>query len=203
MKNHFTFFAVFFSIIISVNATTYTITNSGASFVPDNIQILLGDTVVFNIASNHDAVEVSQATWNSNGNLQNGGFVLPMGGGVLTGLGLGVHYYVCTLHAAFGMKGKIEVSNNMGVAENFNLFSNDVFPNPFSKNLQVKFNVIDVDNDYIKITNIIGETLFKQQADLKEGINSFNLDLGLLPKGLYFVSFKQNGVIKTKKLLKQ
>ncbi|NVO04131.1 MAG: T9SS type A sorting domain-containing protein, partial [Bacteroidetes bacterium] len=51
--------------------------------------------------------------------------------------------------------------------------------------------------------NIIGETLFTQQGDLKEGINSFNLDLGLLPKGMYFVSFKQNGVIKTKKLLKQ
>lgn len=95
-------------------ATIWIINNSGANFVPAAITINLGDTVNFVITNAHDAAEVSQATWNANGNtLLPGGFKTPFGGGMVlpAQLGTGVHYYVCEPHAANGMKGTITVQN--------------------------------------------------------------------------------------------
>ncbi len=91
-------------------ATTWVVGTVGSTFVPDSITITEGDTVNFlNLGGSHNAVEVSQATWNVNGNTSNGGFSVPFGGGMLTGLTAGVYYYVCTVHHASGMKGRIFV----------------------------------------------------------------------------------------------
>lgn len=95
---------------LSVFATTTTVTNSGNTFVPADITITQGDTVNFSITNAHDVVEVSQATYNANGNTSNGGFSLPFGGGTLIGLAPGTYYYVCTPHASLGMKGTITVN---------------------------------------------------------------------------------------------
>ena len=42
-------------------STTVTITNTGFAFSPDNVSINLGDTVIFQLGSIHNAVEVSQS----------------------------------------------------------------------------------------------------------------------------------------------
>jgi plastocyanin len=91
-------------------ATTYTVVDQGFSFSPSTLAINLGDTVVFNLAMIHTVVEVSQATWNINGNTSNGGFSLPYGGGTLVLTNTGTYYYVCGPHASMGMKGTITVS---------------------------------------------------------------------------------------------
>ncbi len=92
-----------------VNYAPYTIINSGTTFVPESLVVPFGTRVHFALESIHDAVEVSQATWDADGNTPNGGFSVPFGGGDVTGLSAGVHYYVCTVHAAMGMKGTITV----------------------------------------------------------------------------------------------
>ncbi len=62
------------------------------------------------LASNHNAVEVSQATYNANGTTAlSGGFSVPFSGEKKGGLSTGTHYYVCTNHASFGMKGQVIV----------------------------------------------------------------------------------------------
>jgi len=42
-------------------STKYTIGNAGATFSPSNLTIHVGDTVVFTLASAHNAMEVSEA----------------------------------------------------------------------------------------------------------------------------------------------
>ena len=99
---------------ISGFSVTWTITNGSFVFNPASISIHSGDSVRFSLASIHNVVEVSQATWNTNGSSAlPGGFSLPFGGGLVlpSQLGVGVHYYVCQHHASSGMKGKITVTS--------------------------------------------------------------------------------------------
>lgn len=96
-------------------AATVSVGNSGNNFVPDMISITEGDTVDFTpIAANHNVVEVSLANYNMNVGTSNGGFQLPFGGGILTGLTAGTYYYVCQPHIGGGMKGQITVSPAAG-----------------------------------------------------------------------------------------
>jgi plastocyanin len=103
-------FCAFVFLTSGAYSTTYTVTSSGFTFSPDNITVNVGDTVVFSIGSNHTVLEVSQATWNANGNTPlSGGFSLPAGGGTLVLTSVGTHYYVCGIHYSMGMKGTINV----------------------------------------------------------------------------------------------
>ncbi len=91
--------------------TTHTIVSSGFTFSPDTLTVNIGDTVQFSIASIHDAVEVSQTTWNADDTTSNGGFRVPFGGGFAVLTAPGIHYYVCQAHVtSMGMKGTITVN---------------------------------------------------------------------------------------------
>lgn len=99
-------------LTVAAGATTHTISNSGTSFSPATLSINLGDTVVFSLDPSHNAVEVSQATWNSNGNTPlSGGFSVSFGGGTVVLTATGTYYYVCSPHASLGMKGTITVTS--------------------------------------------------------------------------------------------
>ena len=89
----------------NVDATDYMI------FSPSDLTINLGDTVYFENLSSHNAVEVSEETYNSDGTASNGGFELYSDGYVVFEE-VGTHYYVCTPHVQMGMKGTITVQGN-------------------------------------------------------------------------------------------
>lgn len=117
--------------ITEVNSATWTVTNSGNSFTPSLITINLGDTVVFQIAGNHNVVEVTEATWNANGNTSNGGFTLPFGGGTYVPNQVKTYYFVCQPHASMGMKGRIIVNSSTGLFNPLSVASElKVYPNP-------------------------------------------------------------------------
>lgn len=106
---------LFIFILISAfafdaNTEIFIITNSGTTFSPATLAINAGDTVVWDISNSHNTVEVSQSTYNANGNASNGGFSLPFGGGQHVFDTPGTYYYVCTPHASLGMKGTIQVA---------------------------------------------------------------------------------------------
>ena len=93
-----------------VNFGAHTIMSSGVfTFVPESLTVASGDTVHFVLDPMHTAREVSQSTWLANDTVSNGGFDLPHGGGSAVLSTLGLHYYVCTVHASIGMKGRILV----------------------------------------------------------------------------------------------
>jgi plastocyanin len=100
------------SLIFAVQtfAAIRTITTVGNTFSPDSTVIRFGDTVQFTNMVGHNAVEVSAATWNANGTTPlAGGFSTVVSGNTITGLSVGLHYYICTPNAALGMKGRIWV----------------------------------------------------------------------------------------------
>ena len=120
-----------------------TIINSGFVFSPDSVCINIGDTINFQLGAIHNAIEVSQTTWNTNGAiLLAGGFSTPFTGGQITGLTAGTHYYVCANHAFMGMKGRIYVNDFSG--ENINIKNNyyfSAYPNPTKGKISIQTNI--------------------------------------------------------------
>jgi len=109
MKNiYLTFCLLIFSVFVS--ATTINITTNGQNFTPQITNISLGDSIHFILGSSHNAVEVSQSTYNNLGTTSNGGFSLPFASDTTIILSAGIYYYVCQPHAGNGMIGKISVS---------------------------------------------------------------------------------------------
>jgi len=80
-------------------------------FSPSDLIINLGDTIYFDNLTNHNAVEVSEDTYDNNGIESNGGFELYSDNYIVLDE-VGTHYYVCTPHVQMGMKGKITVNQN-------------------------------------------------------------------------------------------
>ncbi|MCX6232659.1 MAG: plastocyanin/azurin family copper-binding protein, partial [Bacteroidetes bacterium] len=114
MKTKILLFLSLLLINLSSYSTVWTVSNSGTTFTPATITINLGDTVVFTLDPSHDVLEVSQSTWNADGNTAlSGGFSVAYGGGTLlpAQLTVGTHYYVCEPHASMGMKGIIIVQS--------------------------------------------------------------------------------------------
>jgi plastocyanin len=90
--------------------TTFNVNISGNTFTPNDISICPGDVINFQTGPSNNAVEVSQATYNANGNTPlAGGFSVPLGGGTVNFPTIGVYYYVSIPNASLGMKGIIRV----------------------------------------------------------------------------------------------
>jgi len=176
------------------------VTNNYYTYSPQTITIHAGDTVVFEISSGHDVIEVSQQTWNNNGNTRlSGGFSLPFGGGTLltANLTAGTHYYVCTPHAYMGMKASIVVQGVTPVIDNQLLSGFSAYPNPVKDVVSLRI-AGDRKGEVFSIVNLAGKKVLT--GKLEDEINS--VDLSGLNSGLYFV---QLGTAKrqTLKLIKE
>jgi plastocyanin len=92
-------------------AQTHQVTNQGFAFSPSSLTITAGDSVRWTIENIHNVVEVTQATWNANGNTARpNGFSTSFGGGTVLFNVPGSYWYVCSPHATEGMKGTITVN---------------------------------------------------------------------------------------------
>ena len=172
-----------FTISMTGFCTTWIITADPTplEFTPDTITINLGDSVDFAIASIHSAVEVSQTTWDANGNTSNGGFSVPLGGGLVlpAQLTVGTHWYVCSPHAATGMKGVIIVQIATGIVENQLRANFSVYPNPSSDLITIKVNAELLSSTY-RITDQLGITVLTGKLTTVNTIININeLTVGL------------------------
>lgn len=78
-----------------------------------------------------------------------------------------------------------------------NATSINVYPNPFNDKLTVLFQ--DKDRSFIEIYNAFGSLIYSYEgAQLK-----LEIDLKDFEKGLYFIQFKKNNFVITKKVIKQ
>jgi plastocyanin len=182
--------------------TVWTVNNSSNTFTPSTITINFGDTVNFVITTAHDAREVSQTTWNTDGNTAlTGGFQTAFGGGMVlpAQLGVGTHYYVCTPHAFIRMKGTIIVQNSItGIAENQSQTNISVYPNPSNGQFQFTIDGSQVaKNCKVEIYNVQGERIYQSViTDTKSDI-----DLSNQTNGIYFVKIYNGQTILTKKIV--
>lgn len=180
-----------FSIGTAAYCKTWVISSSGVTFTPATVTIAPGDSVNFSLGSSHNVVEVSQATWNANGNTTLPGFSEPFGGGLLlpSQLTVGTHYFVCVPHASMGMKGTIIVQSvATGVEDNVLNTGISVYPNPSDGKFQ-----IDIDNShlgdkvYLEIYTMHGNKIF--EATTQDLQQSNLIDLSRFPEGFYIVTF--------------
>ena len=110
------YFIIIFNLLINLyginnlfSQSHYTINVSGMTFTPDTLVCLVGDTITINPGGYHNAVEVDDSTWMTNGTNSNGGFNIPLGtpSGSFVIDQAKTYYYVCTPHVTLGMKGVI------------------------------------------------------------------------------------------------
>jgi plastocyanin len=189
-------------IAITGFSKTWTITNSGNKFSPAAITINLGDTVNFSIGSSHNSVEVSQSTWDAGGNTPLPGFSVPYGGGKVlpAQLGAGTHFYVCTPHASFGMKGTIVVQNITGNADILNETNISVYPNPSTGLFHLSVSGLKESPKYkLEIYNLVGGKVY-ESAVLN---TTADIDIRNSSKGIYFFKISDGQKILTKRVIKQ
>jgi plastocyanin len=185
---------------ISASATVWNVGNSGFNFSPATITINLGDTVIFNLAGNHNAIEVSQATWNSNGNTSNGGFSMPFGGGTFIPNQVKTYYYVCSPHASSGMKGQIIVNSSTGLPFEPSLTSVlTASPNPANSSTVIRFGKLNNLSNQLNVFDITGKLVWEENNIT----NGHMLDLSPYRKGVYFVELRTNDFRRTIKLVVQ
>jgi plastocyanin len=167
--------------------------NSGFTFSPDSISINTTDTVVFQLGSIHTVVEVNRTTWDANGNTPlPGGFSLPSGGGQLTGLTVGVHYYVCGNHFASGMKGRIYVTSAAGINNTETTIEKiGIYPNPTNGKFSLRYGESGIHRGTTQeikmdIYNFLGGKIFSQSQLQPQ--TEYEFDLTPFPAGVYFIS---------------
>lgn len=185
--------------------TTYTITNVGFTFSPATLSITQNDHVTFTLASIHDAVEVSQATWNANDITPITGFSIPFGGGTLLGsqLTVGTHYYVCENHASMGMKGIITVLAPSAVPETKAQEDILIYPCPAKNNITVQMNVNTSNPVEIKLYNLQGrllDVLLPRSAFSGVLLRTFSLSKITGP-GVYFLQVTSGELSSYQKII--
>lgn len=174
-------------ILISIAGfcTQWKVVNVGFTFSPASLTISQGDSVNFELASMHNALEVSEATWNANGNTAlAGGFETPFGGGMVlpSKLTVGIHYYVCHPHASLGMKGTITVTAPNGIEEIKTAADFSVYPNPTSGPLTINVKNIIPGSEY-RIIDLLGHQVTRNWLNS----NGTQLDINNFSPGIYFI----------------
>jgi plastocyanin len=188
-------------LALSGYSKTLTITASGFQFTPASITINIGDTVNFNIGSSHNAVEISKATYDANGTTPLPGFSEPFGGGKVLPdqLTVGTHYYVCTPHASYGMKGTIVVQNTTGVAEFQQKPEISVYPNPSNGMFHLAINGLQDTKRYnLEVLNLLGEKVYASGF----ASDHSDIDLSNSSNGIYFIKFTDGQNMITKRVIK-
>ena len=168
-----------FLVAASLTAGAQTINQSGFSFSPATLTVDAGDDITITIGSPHTCTEVTEATWNANGNTSNGGFNCSAGTHPLTLTIRGTYYYVCQPHASMGMKGQIIVNSTTGVEENNATTALRIFPNPASTEVQV---TTAQPGQVITLIDAQGREALRQVVN-----SSDRLDLSALEPGNYAV----------------
>jgi plastocyanin len=184
------FLLLLFLLSSAVYSTTWIITNSGYTFTPASVTITFGDDVNFTLESIHNAVEVTKATWDVDGNTAlPGGFQTLIGGGLVPSsqLAVGTHYYVCSPHASLGMKGVIIVQGITGIEKNKFQPDFSIYPNPSNNLITIKASNNLTGSKYF-ITDQTGRQVF----DGKLVGEATLVDVSQLSPGIYIIQIIGN-----------
>ena len=93
--------------------------------------------------------------------------------------------------------GSLPIRNGGGLS-----FSNiEIFPNPSSDVFNLTFNLNDLSDINIIVSNIFGVTLLTETSNNHIGNYSTAIDLNIYPKGTYFLQIKLNREVFYKKLI--
>ena len=203
MKKIFLIFVCFaFSETILIAQETHVINVSGSTFSPSVLNIQIGDSVQFNSNSSHPVLEVSESTYNSNENTPlSGGFYFSDGVGKISYNVASTHYYVCEIHYALGMKGKIIFSAPTSI-KNQNLYNGiNLYPNPLNQDKLTIYGFQENDMDIqVKIFDLTRRSRYNTLESTQN--NSIIIESATIPSGIYFVQIGYKNTIQNYKLIK-
>ncbi len=206
MKTKLLLFTVItLSTICLPNLQAVTIVSSGFTFVPDEVTIQPGDTVIFDLGSIHNAVEVSEETWLAGDTTSNGGFRLPLGGGTVILTEVGTHYYVCQPHASLGMKGiiHVEIPNSLSGTHAIEGLQLYVYPNPASDILELSFNIERAGKIRADLIDLSGRTISTLiDKEFAAGRYTESIPLGDIEPGRYILFIRIKSGIKAVPIVK-
>ncbi len=128
-------------VAFTTQAQITIITQNSNTFAPASATVDVGETVTFNVSTQHTATQVSEETWMVNGNT-------PLPGGFNFGSGMhefvpaspGTIYFVCIPHAGMGMKGQLVVQVGTSVEERASTETFRMYPNPATDEMTVEWN---------------------------------------------------------------
>jgi plastocyanin len=186
---------------VAMAQTTHQVTSSGLTYTPGTLTVNVGDTVEFMVGAGHPTREVSQATWQSNGTTAlPGGFDFPSGNAKVYIATAKTYYYICTSHAAQGMKGQIVAQNTVG-ADEHQLVDIEIFPNPVGEVLNFSLN-LDEALKTATIYNLSGKAV--KTLDLTQSadeVRSFNISD--LKAGSYILKLENGNTAKEIRFVKK
>lgn len=184
--------------------TTDTVKVVNFSYEPSDLTINVGDTVKFEGNDSHPLVQVSQETWDANGNTPlSGGFAFSSGSGEVGFKDAGTYYYVCTAHVASnGMKGKITVVMPAALHELSDAGIASIYPLPLTGNeLTVSFKNPVQKHLEVYIYDIAGNLRISTTGSTTDGL--YKVDCATLPKGLFLMKLKADGEYHSARIVRQ
>jgi len=204
MKNYtLVLLALLFALTGIKAQVTHTVSVSGFAYDPDDLQIEVNDTVVFVGDDFHPLAQVSEETWNANGNTPlDTGFAFASGSGKVDFPTAGVYYYVCTAHAASnGMKGKITVGTVTAV-QDISDARPSVYPLPLRGNeLTVAFRSHGQKQLEVSVYDLAGNLRITETGFTSDGL--YKLDCSKLPAGLFLMKVKTDGENYVSKVVRE
>jgi plastocyanin len=175
-------------LTLSVQAqTTHTITISGLTYVPASLTINESDKVIISASGNHPLLEVSKATYDSDGNTALAGGFSGTTAQTITFSEVGDYYFVCTRHSDLGMKGMIKVVRPTGLFNETSSSSKNgvkIYPNPAASDLMIQLEQATIVQN-ISLVNAQGIEVSNQA--INSSITSHTLNVSGLESGLYQV----------------
>lgn len=192
-----TIFTLFLSCwaLFGAAQTRHVITNSGFLFTPADLNANVGDTVVFNLGGNHNAIEVSETTWTNNDATSNNGFSVPFGGGTIVLSAAGTLYYVCEPHAGLAMKGKIIVTGaTNSIDRTFaSRFQVSVTQNPLNPEGVLKIVSPAAAAGRYTLSDVSGRVLAEKSIQLAGGDNVFMVSFPPVSAGVLLLQVTVDG----------
>ncbi len=93
----------------------------------------------------------------------------------------------------------INVVNCVGVNENLETVSLDVYPNPTTGKFNLNISALELNNAELQVIDIVGKVIYTQNVNV-QGSELVTLDLSNNPKGIYFVQIKNDDQSVSKKV---
>jgi plastocyanin len=183
-------------------ATTHTVTcqNSPTHFIPVTTNAMVGDTILWTwVAGTHvvgpiltSDIPAGAAMFNAPIDASDHSFKYKV-------TVAGNYHYVCHPATPHGEDAYLVVSSTATGIQSFSPVSHlsVAYPNPFTDKITIEASAADV----IQIYNIVGEEV--KSIGVKNGLTKFEVDLGTLPKGVFFYVITKDGiVVDTRKIIK-
>ncbi|HLC82208.1 MAG TPA: T9SS type A sorting domain-containing protein, partial [Bacteroidia bacterium] len=94
------------------------------------------------------------------------------------------------------------VVNDVGIAENINALSLNIYPNPTSNNFTLEYILEKSESVKINLINVTGQLIYSEDVDATIGINKKQINFLENANGIYYLQVITNEGVVTKKIIK-